>query len=159
MAASLRFPVSKKKAALLLLGSLGFVAIGWSLRAEHPIVGWLSVLFFGLGIPAAIYMLFTQRLYLLLDQAGFEMGSPFKTVRVAWNEVDGFESVSISGARMISILYNERYKDQQMLRGAAHALTGVEGAVPNNYTASMDEVLASLREWHARYGRPGQQAH
>ncbi len=149
---SLLIPASKKKAALLLLGSIAFVAVGWLIRQQHPVAAWLAIVFFALGIPVALYMMFTKKIYLLLDAAGFEMGSPIKTVRVAWNEVDGFGLAAISGARMIAVQYNARYREQRLLRGIAAGLTGIEGGIPNNYALPLEDVLELLWQWHARYG-------
>lgn len=149
---TLYFPASKKKAVLLLLGSLAFVAIGAAIRAKQPLVGWLSIAFFGLGIPASLYTLLSKKVYLLLDPNGFEMGTLTKAVRIAWTDVDGFEIKSVNGARMIAILYNARYEKQRLLRGAVRALSGLEGGIANTYAAPLESVLQRLDEWHRRFG-------
>jgi hypothetical protein len=148
----LRLPASRKKAALLLLGSLAFVALGVWLRAVNPWIGWLSILFFGLGIPASLFMMFSDRIYLLLDPQGFEMGSPIKTVRVAWADVEGFSMTAVQGARMIAIHYGAGYRAQRALRGAARALAGIEGGIANQYALPLDKVLLHLQDWHRRFG-------
>jgi len=150
---SLHFSASKKKAAFLLLGSLAFVAFGAWLRVQEPVIGWACMIFFGLGIPVALIMAFSKRIYLLLDPEGFEMGSPVKTFRIAWTEVDGFEMVSLNGTKMIAIHYNETYQAQRALRGAVRAVSGLEGAIANSYTAPLPTVLQHLQSWHARFGR------
>ena len=149
---SLHFPASKKKAALLLLGSLAFVALGAWMRGQEPVIGWACIVFFGLGIPVALFMAFSKTIYLLLDAQGFEMGSPVKTVRIAWTDVDGFEMVSLNGTKMIAIHYNERYEGQRSLRSAARAVSGLEGAIANSYTAPLPAVLQHLQDWRARFG-------
>lgn len=155
MSEATRIPASKKKAALLLLGSLGFVALGWLMRTEQPVIGWIAIAFFGLGIPVSLFMMLTDRMYLLLDSRGFEMGSPIKTVRVGWDEVDGFEMVRLNNVRMIAILYNSKYREQRLLRSAAQALGGIEGAIPNNYVLPLDRIFAMLGDWHERHGNFG----
>jgi hypothetical protein len=145
------FPASKKKAALLLAGSICFVLLGYWGRNESPIVGWACMLFFGLGIPVSLFMAFSNRIYLLLDSQGFEMASPIKTVRIGWQDVAGFDLVSVSGAKMIAIHYREGYEKQRLLRGAARAVSGVEGAIGNSYAASLPEILRALRDWHHRF--------
>lgn len=109
--------------------------------------------FFGLGIPASLIMAFSRKIYLRLDAQGFEMGSPVKTVRVAWTDVNGFEMVSMNGTNLIAIHYNETYEAQRALRGAVHAISGLEGAIANSYTEPLTTVLQSLQSWHARFGR------
>ncbi len=122
------FHASKKKAALLLAGSIGFVLLGYWLRNDSPIVGWASMLFFGLGIPVSLFILFSKRIYLLLDNQGFEMASPIKTVRIGWQDVVGFDLVSMTGAKMIAIHYREGYKSnacyaERFVRGVPRPLT------------------------------------
>ena len=151
----LRIPASKKKGALMLLGCIVFAATGWFMRIEQPVFGWCALAFFAAGIPVSLYVMFSKQFYLLLDERGFEMGSPIKTVRVGWDEVDGFELVRLNNVRMIAVDYNERYRVQRLMRGAAKAVTGVEGVLPNHYTRSLDEVFALLVDWHRKYGRAG----
>jgi len=148
------FPASKKKAALLLAGSIGFVLLGYWLRNESPIVGWASMLFFGLGIPVSFFMAFSKKFYLLLDNQGFEMASPIKTVRIGWQDVVGFDLVSMNGAKMIAIHYREGYEKQRLLRGAARAVSGLEGAIGDSYAASLPAILDALRDWHQRFAGP-----
>ena len=147
------FRASRLKGGLLLLGASAFVALGLLMRHEHALMGWLSVGFFGLGIPVAILMLVRPGLlYLRLDPNGFEMGSPIKKYRVRWQDVEGFELGSISGTKLIAIHYRETYLEQRLLRGVAGSLTGMEAAIPNNYDAPQAVVLEALREFHARHG-------
>lgn len=148
----MHFPASKKKAALLFLGSLAFVSLGVWIKEQQPVIGWACILFFGLGIPAALMMAFSKKMYLHLDPKGFEMGSPIKTVRIAWTEVDGFQMVSVNGAKMIAIHYNETYREQRALRDAVRAVTKIEGAIGNSYSEPLPTILQHLHTWHAKYG-------
>jgi hypothetical protein len=145
------FPAGKKKAVLLLGGSICFVLLGYWLRNDSPIFGWASMLFFGLGIPASLFMAFSKKFYLLLDNQGFEMASPIMTVRIGWQDVVGFDLVSMNGAKMIAIHYREGYEKQRLLRGAARAVSGLEGAIGNSYAASLPAILQALRDWHRRF--------
>lgn len=89
----LTFHASRGKSVLLILGSSAFVALGFFLKAEHPVVAWAGILFFALGIPAGLYMLVPNAVYLRLDEQGFEMNALFKKkARVAWHDVDGSSS-------------------------------------------------------------------
>lgn len=69
------FSASKKKAFLLLLISIAFVAAGVWMSSENPVMGWTTVAFFGLGIPASGFLLLPGKVYLKLDPDGFEMSS------------------------------------------------------------------------------------
>lgn len=56
---------------------------------------------------------------------------------------------------MISIVYSEAYQQHKALRKVTVAMAGIEGAIPDYYTAPLTEVLQALNDWHARYGRGG----
>ena len=154
MAESLTFRASRMKAVWLLLASVAFVAIGYFMRIEKPFIGWACIVFFGLGIPLSLVMMFSPNsMYLRLDEEGFEMGSFLKKTRIRWTDVAGFELGSIRGAKMIAIIYAPHYEGQQMGRAVAENLSGMEGAIPNNYEAPLDELLRTLNDWQQRYGR------
>lgn len=154
MTEPLNFRASRMKALWLLLGAVAFVVIGFFLRAEKPFIAWACIIFFGLGIPLSLVMMFSPNsMYLRLDEEGFEMGSFFKKYRVKWTDVAGFELASIRGAKMIAIIYAPHYEGQQIGRAVASGLSGMEGAISNSYNAPLNEVLETLNTWQARYGR------
>jgi hypothetical protein len=154
MPSQLTFRASRKKAVLLLLGSCAFVSIGYFMRADEPFMAWACMIFFGLGIPLSLVMMFSPNsMYLLLDEEGFEMGSFVKKTRTKWTDVEGFELGSIRGAKMIAIVYAPHYEQQKIGRAVASGLSGMEGAISNSYNAPLDEVLKTLNEWQARFGR------
>lgn len=145
------FPVSKRKALLLLVGCLGFVLLAVMIAAQHPLIGWLGAVFFGLGIPVALLMLWPGRFYLRLDERGFELVSPFSRQFTAWRDVQGFYLCAIHGTRMIAVVYRDEHAMQTALRRFSVRLSGVETAIPGSYQAPLEEVLAALNDWHGRY--------
>jgi hypothetical protein len=154
MADELTYHASRSKAALILLASVAFVVMGYFMRVEKPFVGWACMIFFGLGIPVGLMLLFSPNsTYLRLDQEGFEMGSFAQKTRIKWTDVAGFELASIRGAKMIAIIYAPHYEGQKTGRAVAENLSGMEGAIANSYDAPLAEVLKTLNEWQARYGR------
>jgi hypothetical protein len=158
MANELTFRASRSKGLLILMVSCGFVALGvWLISEGEQLYGWLSAGFFALGIPASLFMLLSPNsLYLRLDREGFEMGSFIKKVRVRWTDVQGFEMRRMHHNNMIAIIYAQHYEDQKIGRAVASTLSGMEGAIANNYDRPLDEILRTLDEWLGRYG--GRQA-
>ena len=147
------FKASRKKAILILIGSLCFVALGVFTPLEKPWVGWLCAAFFSLGVPASFLMLLPNAMYLRLDEEGFEMGSPFGKQKIKWDDVSSFSIGSVRGAKMIAITFSQQYKQQKFGRAVSASLSGMEGAIANSYDASLDEVLMSLKKWKERFGR------
>jgi len=147
------FPGSRKKAAWVLVIAIGLCSLSVFMATEKPLVGWLGALFFGLGIPVSIMMMRPGAMFLKLDAEGFEMSTFGKPHRTRWVDVRGFELGRIQGNKMIAIAYHEDYARQAAARAVASAVSGMEGAIPDSYAAPLEEILAALRTWHARYGR------
>jgi hypothetical protein len=155
MAEELTFRASRSRGLLILILSCGFVALGlWLISEGKEVIGWLSTGFFALGIPVSIFMMLSPNsMYLRLDHEGFEMGSFIKKVRIKWTDVAGFEIRRLHHNNMIEIIYAPHYDGQHVGRAVASTLSGMEGAIANNYDASLDDILNTLKEWQARYGR------
>lgn len=109
---------SKKKSILLLIGSIGFVALGfWLLleadnftgwRARSPIftrgIGVASVLFFGFGIFVGIKRLIKSEIALIIDPVGLNV-NPKKSLTdfIKWNDILGFKEIKIQSTRILII--------------------------------------------------------
>lgn len=105
------FYASRTKALLLLVGSIAFVTIGWLMKEQKPFIGWLCVVFFGLGIPVTLIMLLPGVIYLRLDQDGIEMSSIGRKNKIRWQDVESFKIGSIRGAKLIAINYRASFTD------------------------------------------------
>ena len=137
-------PVASKP---LFLGSIAFVALSIWVTDLHPIVGWVGAAFFALGVPASIFMLLPNNMYLRLTPQGFEMHSPLRATFIRWSQVERFELCSIWGAPVIAIVHSALYSEQKKFRAVASFLAGVECAIPNNYRAS--RVERGAHPWSA----------
>jgi hypothetical protein len=149
----LTFVASRRKALLVLFISICFVALGVWMTSERPVLGWLTVAFFGLGIPVSLLTLLPNCMYLRLDEEGFEMGSPIRKHKFKWTDVADFHIGSISGAKMIAITFYPEYKGQRLARSVAATVSGMEAAIPNQYNATLEQILEALTTWRERYGR------
>jgi hypothetical protein len=145
------FRASRKKAALVLAGSLCFVALGLWLSTEKPLIGWTCVALFSLGVPASSLMMRPNFMLLRLDPQGFEMVSFKRRHKILWTDVDAFRIASIRGAKMIAITYRQDYAEHRASRAVAAMLSGMQGAIPNSYDAPLEEVARTLNEWRERY--------
>ena len=111
---------NKKKAFLLLIGSIGFVILGFFcfFNAENmtnslfrnpliiKIAGIASVLFFGFGIYVSVKQLFKNKLMLILDENGINV-NPTKNEFIKWNDIEGFSEIQINSVKIIIIEVNK----------------------------------------------------
>lgn len=146
------FGPGTKKGILLLAICTVFVAIGAWMRHEQPFMGWLTVCFFGLGIPVSLSFFLPQLTYLKLDPSGFEVSTLGRKHKIAWSDICDLQLVSVHGNQMVGFNYAPNYPRIQVGRAVASALSGVEGAVQNNYKISTQQLFEVLKDWHARYG-------
>ena len=89
---------------------------------------------------------------LRLDQEGFESRTLLKSTKTKWSDVESFRIDNIRGAKMIAVAYKPHYANLKLLRQANQAMAGFEGAIPNSYQVSLQELERVLNEWHRRYG-------
>lgn len=148
------YHVSRRKAGLVLLAALALVAMGGGLLERRPLIGWASVILFGLGAAGALVAMLPGVLELRLDPEGFELRTMGRRRRTSWREVRAFRIASIRGARMIAIEYEPGYSGRAAGRAATAAISGVEAAIPDRYDVSLPELERTLNEWRDRYGPP-----
>jgi hypothetical protein len=133
-----------------------FFAIGLIPRyqQQHPFAAWSTLLFCGAGslFSLAQILLPAARGTLTLDTLGFEIKTFGRRHRTSWKDVEAFGVMHMSGARMIGLVYRSGYQRQRAGRQLASGLTGVEGAIPDNYEVKGDALVALLESWHARFG-------
>lgn len=149
--------VDKKKAVVMLLASSAFVAAGISMiiRNEDVMVAWICALFFGLGVPVSIYMLMPGAGELRIDRNGIQMRAMFRPWKLSWSDINGFYVGRIragyASTKMIGIEYSDSYQKLRIGRQLANAMTGMQGALPNNFKCSAEEVCEVLnrakKEW------------
>lgn len=148
---------NKKKAVRLLLLSTAFVALSifLVLHGENAWMGWMCAVFFGLGIPVSIYMLKPGAGELRIDRNGIEMKTMRKPMTLHWSEVNrfyvGYVRTGLSRTKMIGIEFSDSYDKFHAGRQFASGLTGMQGALPNHFSRSAEEVCELLnrakKEW------------
>ena len=147
---------NRSKAVLVLLGSAAFVAIGVAMVANGKAMGWGAIIFFGLGLLTGIYMLTPNANRLQIDKNGIEMKTLFKPMKLEWSDVDSFYVTKIrtgfASTKMIGINFSESYKKLRAGREFSSALTGMEGALPNNFNRSAEEVCELLNQAKQKWG-------
>ena len=153
MEGELIFKASLKKALLILLLSIAFVVLGAWLTTKNPVLGWVCVGFFGLGIPASLFMMRPNATYLKLDHEGFEIVAMSRGSKIKWTEVEAFRIGKLHGNKMIAIEFSSEYTKQRAGRAVASALAGIESAIADHYNAPIEEIFQTMNAWRERFGR------
>jgi hypothetical protein len=147
---------NKSKTLLLFPGSAALLAISVAMVANGKETGWVGIIFFGLCFLASIYMLTPNATRLRIDKNGIEMKTLFKPMKLEWSEVNGFYVAHIntgySTTKLIGIEFSESYKKLRVGRQFSSALTGVEGALPNNFNRSAEEICELLNKSKQKWG-------
>lgn len=86
----------------LLFGCLGFVATGIWMLISGERFGWVAILFFGSGIPVAVWQIVDSRPRLVIDEQGV-LDRTLGVGRIAWHEIEAAYVVSLSGNDFICL--------------------------------------------------------
>lgn len=142
---------SRKAWLPVLVISLVFCVIGVWMISKDDWRGWLGLSFFGLcALVSALMVTFPQVSSLRLTIDGFYMGSLIRTQFTRWRDVTGFGVASISMNKMVVFNYSASYSGQRFGRKVAADLAGWEGALPDTYGMSADELANLMNSWKRR---------
>jgi hypothetical protein len=89
---------------------------------------------------------------LRLTPRGFAVHDRWAVLAFSWNEIESFSV----GNRGRSVLFNyaDRGDTASGARKLAHFVAGGDGALPDTYGMSAEDLAALLTRWHERF-RPG----
>jgi hypothetical protein len=172
-------PFSRWKLVLLLVGALGFVALGFWLyrfaeQIRSPVVFELkfwagaAIGFFGLCAIVAVIKLCDRRPGLVIDDAGLiDNSSGLSAGRIPWSDIKGFTVNTIEKQRILAIEVHDpgKYVRQaHPLKRPVVELNAKHYGSPIQISAhalaiDFDTLLKTITEAHARYwriGGPGQ---
>ena len=116
---------SKKKAILMLIGSMVFVVLGimmfinadqlTEIRSYYSVVlrgfGILGALFFGLGVYIGVKRLIKKEIAIIIDSKGINVNPKHsESDFIEWNDISGFKEIRIQSQKIIIIgLKNPEY--------------------------------------------------
>lgn len=135
--------------------SVVFCAGGVLMIRDHEPSGWFVTLFFGACALVALFLMGPEGNALTLDADGIECVSPFRTFRIAWDDVREFGVYAVPPmglTRFVGMNFHPGRAPEGApagLRGLNSALSGFEGALPETYGLSAGD-LAGLLEHHRR---------
>lgn len=125
MAPKIIIPLSKAKTFLSLLGALLFVVLGFFFMiapetfatTARPstlliqIIGFASILFFGLCLVFIAKSLFDTKPGLILDEYGITDNSSASSIGlIEWKDIEGIETIQIASTKLLIIYTNQPEK-------------------------------------------------
>jgi hypothetical protein len=140
---------SRLKTFLLLLGSAVFLWVGISFANDGDDWAILVVGLSGLCVLFLLYMLLPGTVRLTVDRSGLELKSPFRSMKLAWSDVEmfyvGYVHTGPSSAKLIGIQYSPSYQKQRARS------TGLDDRIPNHFQKSPEELCEILNSYKQKY--------
>lgn len=142
----LRLSTTRRSMLLLLLGSAAFVVAGFFVLPTHPVLAEQAIVFFGLGVLVAVIQLLPNSSYLEVDERGFTTCTMFRKGFVSWDDVAEFVpyTVNARARKRVGFRYAASYQAHAASRKFLRALAGVDGALPDTYGRSAEDLAALL---------------
>ena len=124
----------------------------WLSVPRNPIVGYLNVAFFGVGVIIALVTLHPNSTYLILDKSGFTFSTMFRKAYFPWNQIQSFVVARVSLNKMVGWNFIPEYSGYQAARKINTGLCGAEAALPDTYGISAEELVEVMNTLRTRYG-------
>jgi hypothetical protein len=167
---------SKKKAVLMLIGCMAFIAAGtWmlsdteSISTRYPaflidILACVCIAFFGIGALMAVKVLFNKKPALIIDRDGLVIKpSQLGMAVISWNDITLFSEYNVGRQKFVSIQLNNtsdyiNKETSNFKRRLMQANTNMYGSPfalsATLYTLNHNQLLALLRQSLARAQYP-----
>lgn len=147
----LRLHTSRKGMLLLLSGCAAFVVAAFVAVPTRPVVAFSGIVFFGLGVVIALVHLLPNSSYLELDDKGFTTCTMFRKSFVPWQDIAEFFPMTLQrpARSMVALRYAPGYTRHATARKLVSALAGAEGALPDTYGRSAEELAQLLNRIRA----------
>lgn len=129
------------------LGCLVFTIIGIWMIINGEMIGWLSLLFFGILLLTSIVYMLPNASYLKLESDGFTTCSMFRACKVRWADVTTFVVGRVFPNKMVMFNFEPTYSRTQKLRAFNVGLVGFEASLPDNYGLKAEELAELLNKF------------
>jgi hypothetical protein len=118
---------TKTKAFKLLALTIPFVVGGiWLIMIDKDLVGWLSTLFFGLGIPVGIFHLFDKRPQIIINESGIWDRTTKQDI-IKWEQITEAYPIDIHGQKFISLVVDDSFVFKQKQYKWAEKISDIVG--------------------------------
>ncbi len=135
-----------------------FVIVGIWLAQDTGWIGYLCAGFFALGVPVAIIQLLPGSSYLRIADDGLSFANLYRETNIPWSAIDHFSVVTIKQTgitvnKMVGFNFVPTYEPAKIGRRISTAIAQCEGALPDTYGLTAEELADLLNERLAEYNR------
>ena len=88
--------------------TIPFVIIGIWMITKDESSGWLTTLFFGLGIPVGLFQLFDRRPQIIIDENSIWNRTTNQN-EVKWGQIQGAYPLDVYGQELISLVVDDTF--------------------------------------------------
>jgi hypothetical protein len=141
---------SRTKWLLVVLGGGVLGSGGYLMVADGDRLGWLVLAFFALVSIVGAMMLLPGAGGLTLDRDGFRATSLFRSFFSRWQDVSGFESVSIPPSSQKLVVYDDINVTGRKIAQLNVAIAGHNAGLPDTYGLSAHDLARLMMLWQAR---------
>ena len=140
---------SKLKWAIVLLISLTFVLLAVFVIPpdEDPMMRWLAIGFFGLGVLASIPGLLGVG-GLDLDREGFTISAMGRKTRRTWRECSEFSILNMRGGPFVG--FSSKTDEANPASSISRGLVGETGMLPDKYGMKAKDLALLMNCFRAR---------
>lgn len=133
----------KVKSSILLVISIGFVALGISLLDTNMLIAILNIVFFGICFIVFLLNLIPSSSYLKIDEKGIEMKNLFRITFIPWQAVNSFGTKWVAFNKLVIFDLNKSLAGEKLKRR--------QGGFPDTYGMSADKLAELLNEYKAKF--------
>lgn len=140
-----------KQTLLLLLCSVFVVAGIFMVRKDGDVMGYVCIVFFGLGCGVFLVNFLPSAAYLRLEEDGFTFCSLFRVHTVRWADVLEFGVIRMRNNRMVAWNYVPSYTQSGAMRSVNQALSEFDAALPDTYGVKAMELAEEMQRLRDAY--------
>lgn len=141
---------TKYGAVFTMVASLIFVYAGVRMIEYLPLMGWLTMVFFGICLLVAIIQILPGASQLKLTHEGFEITTLFRSHFTAWEDVSEFRTAYVGIRKMVVFNYSDAHKKFAFAKRLAQVMAGTQAALPDNYGMKAAALAVLMIEWKER---------
>lgn len=139
-----KFPIilypSKVKYAFLILVSLAFIILGFTLIDDNIWIAIFNIVFFGSCLITFIINMIPNSSYLKIDEKGIEMKNLHRSTFISWSVVSGFDTKTIFINKQVTFDIDENFL-------ICSNFDTKKGTFPDTYGMSAKELAATLNKF------------